>query len=92
MLLIYTPKSTQRITYTFNHVCKRILGLQINFTSSIEEFIAYSGAKISYGKKELGNELFIQSTDLLLQEGFDSIDIVVKDWEGTKCFFFGGKK
>tara|TARA_B110000003_G_C16639804_1_gene529757 strand:- start:152 stop:1450 length:1299 start_codon:yes stop_codon:yes gene_type:complete len=91
MLLIYTPKSTQRITYTFNHVCKRILGLQINFTSSIEEFIAYSGPKISYGKKELGNELFIQSTDLLLQEGFDSIDIVVKDWEETKCFFSVGK-
>ena len=91
MLLIYTPKPTQRITYIFNHICKRILGLKINFTSSIEEFIAYSGPKISYGKKELGNELFFQSAELLFQEGFDSIDIVVKDWEETKCFFAVGK-
>ena len=91
MLLIYTSKPTQRITYIFNHICKRILGLKINFTSSIEEFIAYSGPKISYGKKELGNELFFQSTELLFQEGFDSIDIVVKDWEETKCFFEVGK-
>ena len=91
MLLIYTPQPTQRITYIFNHICKRILGLKINFTSSIEEFIAYSGPKISYGKKELGNELFFQSAELLFQEGFDSIDIVVKDWEETKCFFAVGK-
>ena len=91
MLLIYTSKPTQRITYIFNHICKRILGLKINFTSSIEEFIAYSGPKISYGKKELGNELFFQSAELLFQEGFDSIDVVVKDWEETKCFFAVGK-
>ena len=91
MLLIYTSKPTQRITYIFNHICKRILGLKINFTSSIEEFIAYSGPKISYGKKELGNELFFQSAELLFQEGFDSIDVIVKDWEETKCFFAVGK-
>ena len=91
MLLIYTSKPTQRITYIFNHICKRILGLKINFTSSIEEFIAYSGPKISYGKKELGNELFFQSAELLFQQGFDSIDVVVKDWEETKCFFEVGK-
>ena len=91
MLLIYTPKPTQRITYIFNHICKRILGLKIKFTSSIEKFIAYSGPKLSYGKKELGNELFFQSAELLFQEGFDSIDIVVKDWEETKCFFAVGK-
>lgn len=91
MLLIYTPKPTQRITYIFNHICKRILGLKIKFTSSIEKFIAYSGPKLSYGKKELGNELFFQSAELLFQEGFDSIDVVVKDWEETKCFFAVGK-
>lgn len=91
MLLIYSLKNTQRITYIFKHICVRILGINVEFTSLIEEFIAYSGPKLSYGKKELGNELFIQSSELLLQEGFESIDISVKDWENTKCFFSVGK-
>ena len=91
MLLIYALKTTQRITYIFKHICFRILGIEVKFTSTIEEFIAYSGPKLSYGKKELGNELFIQSSELLMQEGFESIDITVKDWEDTKCFFAVGK-
>ena len=91
MLLIYSLKTTQRITYIFKHICFRILGVEVKFTSTIEEFIAYSGPKLSYGKKELGNELFIQSSELLMQEGFESIDINVKDWEDTKCFFAVGK-
>ena len=91
MLLIYSLKTTQRITYIFKHICFRILGIEVNFTNVIEDFIAYSGPKLSYGKKELGNELFIQSTELLMQDGFESIDITVKDWGDTKCFFAVGK-
>lgn len=91
MLLIYSLKTTQRITYIFKHICFRILGIEVNFTNVIEDFIAYSGPKLSYGKKELGDELFIQSTELLMQDGFESIDITVKDWGDTKCFFAVGK-
>ena len=91
MLLIYSLKTTQRITYIFKHICFRILGIEVNFTNVIEDFIAYSGPKLSYGKKELGNELFIQSTELLMQDGFESIDITVKDWGDTTCFFAVGK-
>lgn len=91
MLLIYSLKTTQRITYIFKHICFRILGIEVNFTNVIEDFIAYSGPKLSYGKKELGDELFIQSTELLMQDGFESIDITVKDWGETKCFFAVGK-
>ncbi len=92
MLLIYTLKSTHRITYTFKHICFRVLGIEINFTNIIEEFIAYSGPKLSYGKKPLGNELFIQSSGLLTQQGFESIDISIRNWEETKCFFSVGEK
>ena len=91
MLLIYSLKITQRITYIFKHICFRILGVEVNFTNVIEDFMAYSGPKLSYGKKKLGDELFIQSTELLMQDGFESIDITVKDWGETKCFFAVGK-
>ena len=91
MLLIYTPKTTHRITYTFKHICRRVLGIEVKFTNVLEEFISYSGPKLSYGKKPLGNELFIQSYGLLNQQGFDSIDISVREWDDTKCFFLVGK-
>ncbi len=89
-LLIYSQKITPRITYVFKHICTRILGIEIGFTSQIEEFIAYSGPKLSYGKKPMGNEFFVQSYGLLNQQGFDDIEITVKEWEGTKCFFSAG--
>ncbi len=92
MLLIYTPKITSRLTYVFKHICIRILGLDIGFTTTIEEFIAHSGAKLSYSKQPLGNEFFVQSRDLLFQQGVESIDITVRDWEKTKCFFMCGEK
>jgi len=91
MLLIYSLKNTQRITYVFKHICTRILGVEVKFTSIIEEFISHAGPKLSYGKIPLGNEMFIQSAGLLIQQGFESIEIVVKEWEETKCFFYVGK-
>lgn len=87
MLLVYTQKLTPRISYIFKHICLRILGIDLVFTSVIEEFIAHVGPKISYGKKPLGNELFFQSHGLLEQQGFESIEISVKKWGDTYGFF-----
>ncbi len=87
MLLIYTQKVTPRIVYIFKHLCTHILGIPINFTSKIEEFIAHDGPKLSYGKQALGNEFFIQNVDLLLEQGFSEIEIKVQPWDDTIGFF-----
>lgn len=87
MLLIYTQKLTPRISYIFKHIGLRILGIELTFTSVIEEFISCVGPKISYGKKPLGNELFFQSYGLLEQQGLESIDFTVKKWNDTFGFF-----
>jgi len=87
MLLIYTQKLTPRISYIFKHLCIRILGIDLTFTSGIEEFIAHTGPKISYGKKPLGNELFFQSYGLLEQQGLEAVEFTVKKWKDTYGFF-----
>lgn len=87
MLLIYVKKETSRISYIFKHICQRILGLNISFTTSLEEFISFPGAKVSYGRKPLGNELFFQSSGLLEQQGIESQEVVVKRWGDTIGFF-----
>jgi hypothetical protein len=87
MLLVYTHKITPRIKYTFKHICKRILGLDVGFTSKIEDFIAHDSIKMSYAKQPLSNELFIRSNDLLFEQGLSDIDINPQQWENTKGFF-----
>ena len=92
MLLIYTQKLTPRVDYVFKHICTRILGLKIEFTSAIEEFISYPGVKLSYGKQPLGNELFFYSQGLLQTQGFEDVSISVKPWEETVGFFSAAVK
>lgn len=87
MVLIYTPKVTPRIIYVFKHICTHLLGLEIKFTTKIEEFIAHQGVKFSYGKKRLGNELFFQNVDLLLEQGLSDLELKVHPWDDCKCFF-----
>ena len=87
MLLVYTPKITPRLTYTFKHFFTRILLLDIQFTSKVDEFVAHKGLKITYAKQPLSTEFFIQSHDLLLQQGINDIEINVSNWDDTKCFF-----
>ncbi len=87
MLLIYTHKITPRFTYVMRHVFENILGVDVSFTTTIEDFIKHSGAKITYGKQPLQNEFFIRSNDLLYKQGINNLEINIGNWEGTPCFF-----
>jgi len=92
MLLVYTHKITPRLTYTFKHICKRILGLEVRFTSKVEDFIAHDSLKMSYTKQPLSNELFVRSNTLLFEQGLSDIDINVQQWDNTKGFFVAGER
>lgn len=87
MLLVYSHKITPRLTYTFKHVCKRILGLDLKFTSKVEDFIAHDSLKMSYTKQPLSNELFVRSHSLLFEQGLSDVSINVESWYNTKGFF-----
>ena len=92
MLLVYTHKISPRLKYIFKHICTRVLGIQVNFTTKIEEFIAHDSLKMSYTKQQLGNEFFIKSHDILFEQGLNDIEINIHTWDRTKCFFFNGDK
>ncbi|MFG6685615.1 polysaccharide deacetylase family protein [Mariniflexile sp. HNIBRBA6329] len=92
MLLVYTHNITPRLKYVFKHICTRILGVEVTFTTKIEEFIAHDDIKLSYTKQQLGNEFFIKSHDILFEQGLNDIDVHVQNWGHTKCFFFNGEK
>lgn len=92
MLLVYTHKITPRVTYTFKHICKRILGVDVGFTSKIEDFIAHDSLKMSYAKQPLSHELFVRSHDLLFESGLSDISVNVQQWDNTKGFFPTGER
>ncbi len=92
MLLIYTHKITPRFTYTMKHMFTKILGIEVAFTTKVEEFIKHSEEKITYTKQPLQNEFFVRSHDLLFEQGINDIDINVMSWDNTPCFFSTGDR
>jgi len=87
MLLIYTHKITPRLTYIMRHIFVNILGVELDFTTKVEEFIKHTGPKITYTKQPLQNEFFIRSNELLFEQGINDVQVSIADWEGTPCFF-----
>ena len=87
MLLVFCQKITARLDYAFKHVFETSLGIELSFTKTLDTFIAHSGPKMSYGKAPLGNEFFIEATDLLFEQGIQEVDINVKQWRDLPCFF-----
>lgn len=92
MLLVYTHKITPRLTYAFKHICKRILQIEVDFTSKVEDFIAHDSIKMSYTKQPLSNEVFVRSHSLLFEQGLSDLEIKVNNWDDTKGFFATGEQ
>lgn len=92
MLLVYTHKISPRLKYVFKHICTRILGIEVGFTSEIQTFIVHEGMKMSYTKQPLSNEFFIKSHEILFDQGLNDIELNIQNWDQTKCFFFNGEK
>ena len=92
MLLIYTHKITPRLTYVMRHIFVNILGVELDFTTKVEEFIKHTGPKITYTKQPLQNEFFIRSNEMLFEQGINDIQLTIADWEGTPCFFPTGER
>ncbi|MCM4170417.1 hypothetical protein DHD32_02905 [Arenibacter sp. TNZ] len=92
MLLIYTHKITHRFSYIMRHMFTTILGVDVTYTTKVEDFIKHTGPKITYTKQPLQNEFFVRSNDLLFEQGINDLQIHMSDWDGTPCFFSTGDR
>ncbi len=87
MILIYTQKITKRLKYTFDLMFDRLMGISYELTSDAEAFGQAEGIRISYTEKQLGDELFFRSVDLLFETGIEGQELKFFDWEHGKAFF-----
>lgn len=87
-LLIYTPKLTPRITYTFSLFFSSLIQTPYKITTDVSEYSNYNGPRLNYSDKPVApNEVFIASTNLLLETGIKPQSIAVTEWEGMKIFY-----
>lgn len=88
MLLIYSHKITNRLTYTCNLLFKDLSQCKFEITKDKKAFDEYEGPKLCYSyRKREGKMVFIRSVDLLFETGIKDLDLKVSDWSDTKCLF-----
>lgn len=86
-LLIYIPKLSTRISYTFKHVFKELLGIDYTICHDLKEFVSYNGPKFSYSRKTILSELHFHAVNLLFEKGIGSPDVQMSYFKKTPCVF-----
>ena len=86
-MLIFIPKITPRITYTFRVVFERILNHSISFTTNIDEFLTSSEPKIAYAPYKIETSVWIEATSLLFEENIVKQNIIPEKREDFTLFF-----
>ncbi len=87
MLLIYAGKMTNRLGYTLNLIFDEMMGIEYSITTDREYFMAYEGAKFSYCRENLGNEVFLRCTDVLFQTTIEVLDLDYFEQDGLPYIF-----
>ena len=88
MLLIYVPKLTNRIGYTFNLVFKTVLKTDYFITTNKDYFSEFQGEKLSYGQEFIPNSLLhIYAVDLLSQTSIEFVDLKSFKYRDIFAFF-----
>ncbi|MCR4658975.1 MAG: polysaccharide deacetylase family protein [Bacteroidales bacterium] len=82
MLLVYTPKITNRLGYTLGVVLRTVLKLDFSITTDLALFEGHTGAKMAYGHAVVHGVPFFKAHKLLFET-------TIVDQEPA-CFTHGG--
>jgi hypothetical protein len=63
------------------------MGVDIDFTSNAEDFLAFQGIKINYSEQQLNNELFFCAAGLLTETNIQTQNLKFIDFEDNAAFF-----
>ncbi len=86
-MLVYTPQINTRIEYLFRTIFEDIWHSSVQLTNDVQEFENYTGPKLNYSMRQLGEELFIESHGLLQERGISDQEIQIIKWDDLPAFF-----
>jgi len=92
MIYIFTHKVTSRVKYAFRLIFKDVLKLEYKLISSQQEFSEVEGVKIAYTVNPIAGAFFIQSKNLLFEQGINDQEIKIIPFDRTKAFFGLGSR
>lgn len=69
-----------------------LLGLELSFTQSEEEFVSSQTPKINYSRNAIPDGVFIQSTSLLFDTDISQQEFQKSEYDGVPVFFMTGKQ
>lgn len=92
MILVYTPHKTPRIRYTFRLIFKDLLGLDLHYTHSKEEYLQATSPKINYSREALQSGIYLQSAPLLYETDINEQELKTGSYQGVPSFFQTGVK
>ena len=87
MLLILTEEVTPRLRYTAGVMVAGLLGVEVQFTASADEYLAFEGPKIRYGATVPVEGPFLAATGLLFESGTGLHEVPVAVAEGLPVLF-----
>jgi hypothetical protein len=87
MILVFVPRVTNRLKYTFNLILGSLSGLEYRFTSKPDEFLAFEGPKFVYDKQGINGSLYFAAADLLFQRGISITETQCYDKDGFQGLF-----
>ena len=87
MLIIYIDKQTNRLGYTINLIFKEILKVDYIVTTSKDQFIALSGAKLSYCDNRIFDEIHIGSSPIMFETNLYPVEIEYNENDGIPKIF-----
>lgn len=87
MLLVYTPKVTNRLGYTLGVVLRTILKVDFSITTDRNVFDAHDDAKLCYDGSRIDGVPFIKAHHLLFETTIAEQEPRCFDYNGTKAIF-----
>lgn len=88
MLLIYTPKITNRLGYTLNVVFQNVLKKEFSLTTDTATFKKHEGAKLCYGPERKDKEaVWVKSANLLFETNIAEQELRPFQEEGEARLF-----
>lgn len=86
-ILVYSTKLTPRVQFAFNLILRDILGLNVEFTQSEEDFLVADDPKLSYNFQATKSEINFTPQGLLFQKGIEQFEVSVDDSTSEYSFF-----
>jgi hypothetical protein len=87
MALVYSQAVSPRLTYTFKVIFKDILGIDVEFTDNLEEFIGAETLKINYSDTALEDVPQFRPSEIIFESGIQNQAVKVDRWEGIPVLF-----